>query len=86
MQIEGKGRKIMYRFLIIIEQSSRNYSAYAPDLPGCIATGKTLDEVKSNMREAIKMHIEGMVEDQEPIPTSQTMVDYLDISIPGSAA
>ena len=76
----------MYRFLIIIEQGSRNYSAYVPDLPGCIATGKTLDEVKANMREAIKMHIEGMVEDQEPIPTSQTMADYLDISIPGSAA
>ena len=76
----------MYRFLIIIEKGSRNYSAYAPDLPGCIATGKTLDEVKANMREAIKMHIEGMVEDHEPIPTSQTMADYLDISIPGSAA
>jgi predicted RNase H-like HicB family nuclease len=77
---------MMYRFLIIIEQGSRNYSAYAPDLPGCIATGKTLDEVKANMREAIKMHIQGMVEDQEPIPTSQTMADYLDISIPNSAA
>ena len=76
----------MYRFLIIIEEGSRNYSAYAPDLPGCIATGKTLDEVKANMREAIKMHIEGMVEDQEPIPNSQTMADYLDISIPNSAA
>ena len=76
----------MYRFLIIIEQGSRNYSAYVPDLPGCIATGKTLDEVKANMREAIKMHIEGMVEDQEPIPTSQSMADYLDVSIPNSAA
>jgi len=76
----------MYRFLIIIEQGSRNYSAYAPDLPGCIATGKTLDEVKANMREAIKMHIEGMIEDQEPIPTSQIIADYLDISIPNSVA
>jgi len=76
----------MYRFLIIIEKGSRNYSAYVPDLPGCIATGKTLDEVKANMREAIKMHIEGMVEDHEPVPTSQTMADYLDISVPGSAA
>jgi predicted RNase H-like HicB family nuclease len=75
----------MHRFLIIIEQGSRNYSAYAPDLPGCIATGKTLDEVKENMREAIAMHIQGMVEDQEPIPTSQIMVDYLDVPVPGSA-
>jgi predicted RNase H-like HicB family nuclease len=76
----------MHRFLIIIEQGTRNYSAYAPDLPGCIATGKTLDEVKANMREAIAMHIQGMIEDQEPIPMSQTMADYLDIPIPNSAA
>ena len=76
----------MYRFLIIIEQGSRNYSAYAPDLPGCIATGKTLEEVKTNMREAIAMHLQGMIEDQEAIPTSQTTADYLDISIPNSAA
>ncbi len=75
-----------HRFLIIIEQGTRNYSAYAPDLPGCIATGKTLDEVKANMSEAIAMHIQGMIEDQEPIPASQTMADYLDISIPNSAA
>ncbi len=76
----------MYRFPIIIEQGSHNYSAYAPDLPGCIATGKTLEEVKANMREAIAMHIQGMIEDQEPIPTPQTLVDYLDISVPNSAA
>ncbi len=48
----------MRRFLIIIEQGSHNYSAYVPDLPGCIATGKTVEEVKANMREAIKMHLE----------------------------
>ena len=76
----------MHRFLIIIEQGIRNYSAYAPDLPGCIAAGKTLDEVKANMSEAIAMHIQGMIEDQEPIPMSQTMADYLDIPIPNSAA
>ncbi len=76
----------MHRFLIIIEKGSRNYSAYVPDLPGCIATGKTLEEVKSNMREAIKMHIQGMIEDQEPIPASQTMAEYMDIAIPDSAA
>ena len=76
----------MRRFLIIIEQGSHNYSAYVPDLPGCIATGKTVEEVKANMREAIKMHLEGMIEDQESIPSSQTMAEYIDVAIPDSAA
>jgi predicted RNase H-like HicB family nuclease len=81
-----KGRKDMRRFLIIIEQGSHNYSAYVPDLPGCIATGKTVEEVKANMREAIKMHLEGMIEDQESIPLSQTMAEYVDVAIPDPAA
>jgi predicted RNase H-like HicB family nuclease len=76
----------MRRFLIIIEQGSHNYSAYVPDLPGCIATGKTLEEVKANMREAIRMHIQGMIEDQESIPASQTLAEYVDITLPDSAA
>jgi predicted RNase H-like HicB family nuclease len=79
-------RKDMRRFLIIIEKGSHNYSAYVPDLPGCIATGKTVEEVKANMREAIKMHLEGMMEYQESIPPSQTMAEYVDIAIPDSAA
>ncbi len=76
----------MRRFLIIIEQGNHNYSAYVPDLPGCIATGKTLEEVKANIREAIRMHIQGMIEDQESIPASQILAEYVDISIPDSAA
>ncbi len=76
----------MQRFLVIIEKGKRNYSAFVPDLPGCVATGKTLDEVKANMRIALKMHLEGMIEDHEPIPTSQTMAEYMDISIPDSVA
>lgn len=76
----------MSRFLIIIEKGDTNYSAYAPDLPGCIATGKTLEEVKTNMRQAIRMHLEGMLEDQEPLPVPQTTADYLDIPVPYSAA
>ncbi len=76
----------MSRFLIIIEKGNRNYSAYVPDLPGCIATGKTLEEVKANMRQAIKMHIQGMIEDHEPIPVSDTLAEYVDIPIPDSAA
>lgn len=72
----------MLRFLILIEKGKRNYGAYAPDLPGCVATGKTLEEVKANMRSALHMHIEGMIEDQEPIPNSQTRADYIEITLP----
>jgi predicted RNase H-like HicB family nuclease len=78
--------EIMSRFLIIIEKGDSNYSAYAPDLPGCIATGKALEEVKANMTQAIKMHVEGMLEDRESIPVPQTMAEYLDIPVPDSAA
>lgn len=76
----------MHRFLIIIEPGSHNYSAYAPDLPGCIATGKTLEEVKRNMRQAISMHLEGMLEDNESIPLSSSLAEYMDVPSPTSAA
>lgn len=76
----------MSRFLIIIEKGDANYSAYAPDLPGCIATGQTLEEIEENMRQAIRMHLEGILEDREPLPVPQTTAEYLDIPIPGSAA
>ena len=81
-----QGSKDMRRFLIIIEQGDHNYGANVPDLPGCIATGKTVEEVKANMRDAIKMHLEGMIEDQESIPPSQTMAEYVDVAIPDPAA
>lgn len=58
----------MYRFLAIIEQGETSYDAYAPDLPGCVAVGKTREEVEENMRTAIEMHVQGMIEDGEPIP------------------
>ncbi|GAC1378420.1 MAG: type II toxin-antitoxin system HicB family antitoxin [Ktedonobacteraceae bacterium] len=77
---------MVYRFLIIIEEGEHNYSAYVPDLPGCVATGHTHEEVEKHMREAIILHLEGMLEDQEPIPTSQTSAEYIDILLPGSAA
>lgn len=60
------------RYLIIIERAENNYSAYAPDLPGCISTGRTLDEGKQNMREAIHFHLDGMREDGLPIPEPLT--------------
>jgi predicted RNase H-like HicB family nuclease len=65
------------QYAMIIEKSERNYSAYFPDLPGCIATGKTLDEVKQRMREALELHLRGMREDGLPIP-EPSLVDYVD--------
>ena len=56
------------RYAIVIENAGPNFSAYVPDLPGCVATGATIDEVQREMREAIELHIEGMREDGEPIP------------------
>jgi predicted RNase H-like HicB family nuclease len=70
----------MYRFLIIIEAGEHNYSAYAPDLPGCVATGHTREEVEKNMREAITHHLEGMLKDQESIPVPHTSAAYIDVS------
>jgi predicted RNase H-like HicB family nuclease len=56
------------QYTVIIENAGNNYSAYVPDLPGCISTGKTIEETKKNIQEAIEMHIEGMREDGLPIP------------------
>ena len=58
----------VHRFLIIIEEAGENYSAYSPDLPGCVATGLTREETEKTMYEAIQMHIEGLREDGLPIP------------------
>lgn len=62
----------MTEYLVIFEWAGRNYSAYAPDLPGCVTTGKTLDETESNMREAIALYIEALQEDGKPIPKPTT--------------
>ncbi|MDI6778744.1 MAG: type II toxin-antitoxin system HicB family antitoxin [Bacteroidota bacterium] len=67
----------MYRFLIVIEKTNGNYSAYSPDLPGCVATGETREEVEKNMHEAIELHIQGLVEDKLPIPESQSFAEYI---------
>ena len=65
------------QYAMIIEKGENNYSAYFPDLPGCIATAKTLDELKSRMREALEMHLQGMREDGLPIP-EPSLVDYVE--------
>lgn len=67
----------MHRFLVIIEKANRNYSAYSPDLPGCIATGETRQETEKNMHEAIRMHVQGLMEDKLPVPESQAFSEYM---------
>jgi len=66
------------RYAMIIEKGERNYSAYLPDLPGCIATGKTLQEVKQRMHEAVELHLRGMREDGLPIPEATSLVEYVE--------
>ncbi|MBU4319812.1 MAG: type II toxin-antitoxin system HicB family antitoxin [Nitrospinae bacterium] len=67
----------MYRFLIVIEKANGTYSAYSPDLAGCIATGATREEAEKNMHEAIEMHIRGLLEDKLPIPESHSFAEYV---------
>ena len=68
------------RYAIVIEKAEGNFSAYVPDLPGCVATGATVAEVETEMREAISFHLAGMREDGLPIPTPSSAVEYLDIA------
>ena len=67
----------MYRFLVVIEKANNNYSAYSPDLPGCVATGATHEDAEKNMYEAIEMHIQGLIEDESPIPESKSFAEYV---------
>ena len=68
------------RYAIVIEKADNNYSAYVPDLPGCVATGKTVEEAESQIREAIKFHLEGLREDGVSIPQPASRVEYVDIA------
>lgn len=70
----------MHRFLVVTERAEGNYSTYSPDLPGCVATGETREEVERNMREAMPLHLEGFREDHLPIPDSQSIVEYITVS------
>ncbi len=66
------------RYAVVIEKAGDNYSAYVPDLPGCIATGETLPEVEKEIREAIRFHIDGLREDGEPVPAPTTIAEYVE--------
>jgi predicted RNase H-like HicB family nuclease len=65
------------QYLVVIEKARRNYSAYLPDVPGCVATGKTVKEVKENIAEALKFHLNGLAEDGIMIPDPSAKSDYI---------
>jgi predicted RNase H-like HicB family nuclease len=66
------------RYAIVIEKAAGNYSAYVPDLPGCVATGTTIEEVEAEIGEAIRFHIEGMEEDGLAVPKPTAIADYVE--------
>lgn len=68
------------RYAIVIEKAESNYSAYVPDLPGCVATGATVSEVEAEIREAIAFHVEGLRNDGLPIPPSSSQVEYIEVA------
>lgn len=67
------------RYAVVIEKAEGNYSAYVPDLPGCVATGFTVVEVEAQIREAIEFHLEGMREDGLDIPPASSQVEYVEV-------
>jgi predicted RNase H-like HicB family nuclease len=66
------------KYLIVIEKTPNNLSAFSPDLPGCVATGATKSEVEDRMRDAIRMHIDGMREDGLEIPEPSSVAEYIE--------
>jgi predicted RNase H-like HicB family nuclease len=68
------------RYAVVIEKAQGNYSAYVPDLPGCIATGETAAEVQQLIREAVELHIAGMREDGLAIPPPSSQVEYIQVA------
>ena len=73
----------MLRYGIIIEQAEGNLSAYVPDVPGCVTTGRTVEEVRRNMREALTLHLRGLLSDHDPIPEGRDViaVDQPDVMV-----
>ncbi len=69
----------MKKYLIVIEPTATGFSAYSPDLPGCVSTGRTREEVEQNMRDAIAFHLDGLREEGEPVPEPQTYSAYVEL-------
>jgi predicted RNase H-like HicB family nuclease len=69
----------MKRYAIVVEKAKANYAAYVPDLPGCVATGATVEETERRLREAIALHVRGLLEDGLPVPEPSTVVNYVEV-------
>jgi predicted RNase H-like HicB family nuclease len=69
----------MQKYLVIFEKARHNYSAYSPDLPGCIATGKTREETEKNIKEAISFHIEGLKKDGLSLPEPSSFTEFVEV-------
>ncbi len=66
------------RYAVVIEKAGSNYSAYVPDLPGCVATGATVQETETEIRDAIRFHIDGLREDGLPVPPPAAVAEYVE--------
>ena len=69
------------RYAVVIEKAANNYSAYVPDIPGCVATGSTVEEVEQRIREAIAFHLDGLRDDGLPTPRPSSHIEYVDIAV-----
>ena len=69
------------RYAVVIEKAEGNYSAYVPDLPGCVATGSTVAEVETEIREAIIFHLDGLREDGLALPAGASQVEYVEVAV-----
>jgi predicted RNase H-like HicB family nuclease len=72
---------VTHRYLVVIEPAGRSYSAYSPDLPGCVATGATREETRTRMQQAIAMHLEGLREDHQPIPEPGASAEVVEVAV-----
>ena len=70
--------KFVMRYAVVIEKAANNYSGYVPDLPGCVATGPSVEAVEAELREAIRFHIEGLKEDGLPVPGPEAVAEYVE--------
>ena len=68
------------RYAVVIEKAEGNFSAYVPDLPGCVATGATVEEIENEIRDAITFHLEGLREDGLPVPAPTSTVEYIELA------
>lgn len=75
------------KYLVLVEGGPQNYSAYSPDVPGCASAGDTVEEALANFREALEMHIEGIIEDNDPMPAANHVAaDFIEVNTPSVVA